>query len=91
MKYAWIQEHRDSFPVAILCDVLRVSPSGYYASLDRAPSERAVRHDRIKESVAQVHAESHGIYGSLKIVGLRQNLWVNRGENGELRVGFSEA
>ena len=27
-----------------------------------------MRHDRIKESVAQVHAESHGIYGSLKIV-----------------------
>ncbi len=68
MKYAWIQEHRDSFPVAILCDVLTVSPSGYYASLDRAPSKRAMRHDRIKKSVAQVHAESHGIYGSLKIV-----------------------
>ena len=22
MKYAWIKEHRDSFPVAIMCDVL---------------------------------------------------------------------
>ncbi len=68
MKYAWIKEHRDSFPVAIMCDVLRVSPSGYYASLDRAPSKRATRHERIKQSVAQVHAESYGIYGSLKIV-----------------------
>jgi putative transposase len=67
VKYAWIQEHRDSFPVAIMCDVLKFSPSGYYASLDRAPSERALRHDRIKQSVAQVHAESHCIYGSLKI------------------------
>jgi putative transposase len=68
VKYAWIKEHRDSFPVAIMCDVLRVSPSGYYASLDRAPSKRATRHERIKQSVAQVHAESYGIYGSLKIV-----------------------
>jgi putative transposase len=51
-----------------MCDVLRVSPSGYYASLDRAPSKRATRHERIKQSVAQVHAESYGIYGSLKIV-----------------------
>ena len=68
MKYAWIKEHRDSFPVAIMCDVLRVSPSGYYASLDRAPSKRATRHERIKQSVAQVHTESYGIYGSLKIV-----------------------
>ncbi len=65
MKYAWIKEHRDSYPVAIMCDVLKVSPSGYYTSLDRSPSKRAMRHDRIKESVAQVHAESHGIYGRL--------------------------
>jgi len=60
VKYAWIREYRDLFPVAILCDVLKVSPSGYYASLDRSPSKRAMRHDRIKESVAQVHAESRG-------------------------------
>ncbi len=67
MKYAWIKEHRDSFPVAVMCGVLKVSPSGYYDSIDREPSQRAVRHARIKESVQQVHAESHGIYGSLKI------------------------
>ena len=67
VKYAWINEHRDSFPVAVMCDVLNVSPSGYYDSLDRPPSHRAERHDRIKQTVEQVHAESHGIYGSHKI------------------------
>ena len=41
MKYAWITRHRDSFPVPIMCDVLLVSPSGYYDSLDRLPSDRA--------------------------------------------------
>ena len=67
MKYAWIKEHRDSFPVTMMCEVLSVSPSGYYDSRDRAPSKRALRHERIKQSVAAVHAESHGIYGSVKI------------------------
>jgi putative transposase len=67
VKYAWIKEHRGSFPVAIMCDVLKVSPSGYYASLDRAPSPRALRHEYIKQSVAHVHAESNGIYGSIKV------------------------
>jgi len=67
VKYAWIREHRDSFPVALLCEVLDVSTSGYYDALDRSPSPRAVRHERIKESVAAVHAEAHGIYGSHKI------------------------
>lgn len=67
MKYAWIRKHRDSFPVARLCEVLGVSTSGYYASVDRPPSPRAERHERIKAAVAQVHAESHGIYGSQKV------------------------
>ncbi len=50
-----------------MCEVLRVSPSGYYDSLDREPSKQAQRHKRIKQSVQQVHADSHGIYGSAKI------------------------
>jgi putative transposase len=50
-----------------MCHVLRVSTSGYYASLDRTPSPRAQRHERIQQAVQQVHAESHNTYGSRKI------------------------
>lgn len=67
MKYAWIHQHCDSYPVSVLCDVLAVSKSGYYASIDRAPSPRAQRRERIDAAVRQVHARSHGIYGSGKI------------------------
>jgi putative transposase len=67
VKYAWIREHRDSFPVAVLCDVLEVSASGYYAWLDRPASPRAQRHDRMQADVQLLHAESYGIYGSYKI------------------------
>ena len=67
MTYAWIHQHRDSFPVVLLCEVFAVSKSGYYASIDRPMSPRARRHERIQVAVAQVHARSHGIYGSLKI------------------------
>ncbi len=72
MKYAWITDHRDSFPVAVMCDVLNVSSSGYYDSVDRPPSARAERHERIKQTVWQVHAESHGIYGSYKVADVMQ-------------------
>jgi len=41
VKYAWIAQHRDSFPVAVMCDVLNVSPSGYYDSIDRPAAERS--------------------------------------------------
>jgi putative transposase len=67
VKHAWIHQHRDSFPIAVMCDVLDVSASGYYASVDRGPSLRAQRRARIDAAVRQVHAASHGIYGSGKI------------------------
>jgi putative transposase len=67
VKYAWITQHRDSFAVAVMCDALGVSTSGYYDSIDRPPSARAERHERIQQAVQQAHAESHGIYGSRKV------------------------
>ncbi len=67
MKYAWIHEQRDTFPITLLCHVLEVSTSGYYASIDRPPSKRTQRRAAIHDAVRAVHAESHGIYGSVKI------------------------
>ena len=72
MKYAWIAQHCDSFPVRVLCDVLNVSTSGFYDSIDRPPSERVVRHERLQQDVARIHAESHGIYGSVKVAEVLQ-------------------
>jgi putative transposase len=69
VKYAWITQHGDSFPIAVMCEVLEVSTSGYYASVDREPSPRAHRRTRIDSAVRQVHAASHGVYGSAKIAG----------------------
>ena len=66
MKYAWIHEHRDSFPIVLMCEVLHVSKSGYYTALERQPSPRAKRSARIAASVQQVHTESHGVYGRKK-------------------------
>jgi hypothetical protein len=56
----------------MMCEVLDVSKSGYYASIDRPPSERARRHERIKAAVAHVHARFHGIYDSFKIAHVLQ-------------------
>ena len=67
MKYAWITKHRDSFPIALMCEVLDVSTVGLLR-LGRPRAEPARRRRaRIDAAVRQVHAESHGIYGSGKI------------------------
>ena len=67
MKHAWINEHRDSFPIALMCELLDVSKSGFYDAQERPPSPRAQRRARIDASVRQVHADSQGVYGSGKV------------------------
>jgi len=67
VKYAWICEYRDSFPINAMCKVLQVSRSGYYSFVERKPSPREVRRQAIQETVERLHTASHGIYGSVKI------------------------
>ena len=42
MSYAFIREHVADFPIQILCAVLGVSRSGYYAWASRLESARAI-------------------------------------------------
>ena len=56
-----------NYPITLLCRVMNVSTSGFYAWRKRPPSERARRRACIQASVQQVHEQSHGIYGSRKI------------------------
>jgi hypothetical protein len=76
VKYVWITKHRGSFPVAVMCDVLRVSTSGYYASLDREPSPRAQRHERIQQAERKTYPRVVAGFarGEIQIKG-RQTVW----------------
>ena len=42
MRFCFIEDHRNAYPVRTLCAVLEVSPSGYYAWQDRPESARHV-------------------------------------------------
>ena len=47
--------------------LLQVSKAGYYASLKRKPSARALRGEKLRRCIKQLFEESGGIYGSYKI------------------------
>ena len=81
MKFGFIDDHRQEWPVCTLCDVLGVSPAGYYAWRSRPESARAVANRRLLEDVRRLHAQNQGRYGSPRMhVALRtEGRGVSRG------------
>ncbi len=67
MRYAVITRHRDEFYVRLMCRVLEVSPSGYYASLKRPPSWHALIDEVLMARVRIIHAESGETYGAPRV------------------------
>ena len=67
MKYACIARHVDEFDVRLMCEVLDVSPSGYYASRKRSPSARAIADERLLLNVRIAHEKSGGTYGAPRV------------------------
>jgi putative transposase len=67
MRYAVITRHRDEFTIRLMCRVLEVSPSGYYASRRRAPSWHALIDEVLMARVRIIHAESGETYGAPRV------------------------
>ena len=67
MKYRMIERCRDAFPVRMMCRCLRVSAGGYYGWRDRPASLRKKSNERLLTSIRRLHAESDGVFGSLRM------------------------
>jgi putative transposase len=67
MRFRFIEDRRTDYPVRILCDVLGVSPAGYYAWRARPESQRSAANRRLVDEIRQAHRDSHGRYGSPRI------------------------
>jgi len=67
MSFCFIEDHRDVYPVRVLCDVLEVSPAGYYAWRSRSPSVRSAANSELVTAIRQVHQDSGGRYGSPRV------------------------
>ena len=67
MRFAFVRDHQAEFPVEVMCAVLGVSRSGYYAWRDRPPGQAAVRRERLAEQIRTVHEEARSVYGSPRV------------------------
>jgi transposase InsO family protein len=67
VKFRFVQEYRETFRVGLMCKVLKVSRSGYYAWRERQPSRREREDRELAHRIHTIHRESRETYGSPRI------------------------
>jgi putative transposase len=65
--FAFVAKHRGIWPVALICEALGVSRSGFYAWLTRAPSDRAMRHEALTVAIRTSFLDSDRTYGARRV------------------------
>ena len=81
MKFRFVQENRETFRVGKMCEVLKVSRSGYYAWRRRGPSEREEVDRRLAVKIREIHAANRKTYGSPRIYNALQERGIRCGKH----------
>jgi transposase InsO family protein len=68
-RFRFVEDHQRAVGVKRLCQVLRVSRSGFYRCRSAAPARAARQEaeDRLVERISTIHAESGGAYGAPRV------------------------
>lgn len=67
MRFSFIRTEKANYPIRVLCRVLEVSRSGYYAFEAHQPSVRELADRRLRVVVQEIHQRSRRVYGSVRI------------------------
>jgi len=67
MKYQLIEEHRDRYPMTLMCQVLEVARSGYYAWRKQPLSSRKMADLLLLMHIRDIFQQSRQTYGSTRI------------------------
>lgn len=62
-----IEAEKANYPVSLMCRVLKVSRSGYYAWRGRGPSSRAAADEALGARIERIHEWSRGTYGAPRV------------------------
>lgn len=75
-----------ALPVSLMCELLGVSESGYWAWCTRPPSDRQLSDAWLVERIRVIHAASGGRYGSPRVHALLQREGIRVGEKRVARL-----
>ena len=70
MRYQFIEDHRQDYPVTLLCRVMQVARSGYYAWRNEPLSLRKVADLVLLQHIEDIFEEGRHTYGSARIRGI---------------------
>ena len=83
MRYRCVEEYRCRYPIRMMCRLLHLGVSGYYAWRSRLPSRRSQANEGLKGAITRIHRHSGAVYGSPKI---RQSLLAQGQRVGRHRI-----
>jgi putative transposase len=86
VKFAFIEAESVQWPVAVLCETLDVSRSGYYAWVARPEAPKVAADAAIVEDIKAAHAAGRGAYGSPRVVRVLRRDGRTIGENRVARL-----
>jgi putative transposase len=67
MKYQFVEQHRQEFPVIVMCRVLGISESGFYAWRKRPLCQRKREDAQLSTHIRQIFVAHRQVYGSPRI------------------------
>lgn len=67
MKFTFISAEKAWAPISVLCKVLEVSRSGFYAWEERGRSTRSVADERLAVHIVAAFKVGRGAYGSPRV------------------------
>ena len=67
MRFAFIEQSKQQWPVHMMCRVMQVSRSGFYAFASHVPGVHEQRRHALLPKIQKVHVESRHTYGSPRI------------------------
>src|SRR5260221_11890055 len=85
MKYQFVAEHQSEYPIALMCQVLEVSVSGYSAWRKRPVSHHQREDARLSAEIQTIFLENRQVYGSPRIHAALQDGGIGCVRNGVFR------
>ncbi len=88
MKYAWIKNHDSKYPIAALCEFMKVSRSRYYQWLKSPKTKREKENEQLIEMLKELFKKGRGTYGTRRLKNrfAEQGIIISRRRIGRLMV-----